>query len=480
MSVGGGSVEGMNSPQQVIDTAKEALLAVAALPATQLTDPDLVSACQQTEKLARILGSAQTQFAGEIDERSREEFGTNGLSSRYGYRRAAGLIETLTRISAPGARRRVELGRKVRPRKSFAGELLPASFPAVAQAMADGTVGVEAAFTITRILDAAERRGAMPENIAIAERALVDEAATLSADLVRVQAEVWGARLDPDGAEPRDEKAFTKRSATAGATIDGLTQVTLMVPDVDMALINGVWSESATFGSKPRFLSDEERESATTVMVDDHGEQKEVLVDPRTRQQRQYDVLIGNVKAGLRAKDNGDSGARSLATVNVVINAKDFTTGRGVGWIDGIEQPISAKTVREIACGAGFTPIILADNGAVIAAGKRQRFFSTKQKKILAVRDGCQCAWPGCKAPPEWLDAHHVIPWEKGGPTTVENGILFCDGHHTLVHHSGFTLRMIDGKPFLLAPFEVDPTQTWQPLGINRATLAADIEPFDF
>jgi len=60
------------------------------------------------------------------------------------------------------------------------------------------------------------------------------------------------------------------------------------------------------------------------------------------------------------------------------------------------------------------------------------------------------------------------------------NGILICDGHHNIVHTSGFILRMINGKPFLLAPFEVDPTQTWQPLGINRATLAADIEPFEF
>ena len=39
---------------------------------------------------------------------------------------------------------------------------------------------------------------------------------------------------------------------------------------------------------------------------------------------------------------------------------------------------------------------------------------------------------------------------------------------------------MIDGKPFLCAPFEVDPTQEWKPLGINRATLTNEIEPFDF
>ena len=480
MSVVGGRLGVMNDPMQVLARAREAVREVAALRAAGYDDTVVVAACQGIEEIARTLGSAQTQFAGEIDVRSGEEFGTAGLSYRYGYRRAAGFLERLTRVSAPEARRRVTLGRNVRPRRSFGDELLPASFPAVAAAMERGEMNAESALTVTRILDAAERRGAMPENVAIAEEALVESAATLSADLVRTQAEVWGARLDPDGAEPRDERAHARRSATAGITIDGLTPVTLMVPDLDLALIKAAWAESATFGSRPRFLSEEERESATTVMIDDQGEQKEVLVDPRSRTQRQYDVLIGNMKAGLRAKNTGDGGARSLATVNVVITAKDFESSNGVGWIDGIEQPVSAATVRKIACGAGFTPIVLADNGAVIGVGKRQRYFSAKQRKILAVRDGDTCAWPGCTAPPEWLDAHHVVEYEKGGATTIENGILICDGHHNIVHVAGYELRMINGKPYLRAPFEVDPTQEWKPLGINRATLTNEIEPFDF
>ena len=306
MSVGGGTLGVMNDPMQVLEEAEIAVRKVAALRATGLDDTVVVEATRRIECLTRLATSAGIQFAGEIDVRSGEEFGTTGLSYRYGYRRAAGFLEQLTRVSAPEARRRVTLGRHVRPRRSFGDELLPASFPAVAAAMERGEMNTESALTVTRILDAAERRGAMPENVAIAEEALVESAATLSADLVRTQAEVWGARLDPDGAEPRDERAHARRSATAGITIDGLTPVTLMVPDLDLALIKAAWAESATFGSRPRFLSDEERETATTVMIDDQGEQREVLVDPRSRTQRQYDILIGNMKAGLRAKNTGD------------------------------------------------------------------------------------------------------------------------------------------------------------------------------
>ena len=28
------------------------------------------------------------------------------------------------------------------------------------------------------------------------------------------------------------------------------------------------------------------------------------------------------------------------------------------------------------------------------------------------------------------MDADHVIPWSKGGPTTIENGQMLCKRHN--------------------------------------------------
>lgn len=53
-------------------------------------------------------------------------------------------------------------------------------------------------------------------------------------------------------------------------------------------------------------------------------------------------------------------------------------------------------------------------------------------RTALAARD-IGCIIPGCGAPLEWCDAHHVIPWANGGPTTLDNLALLCGRHHTAV-----------------------------------------------
>jgi hypothetical protein len=86
----------------------------------------------------------------------------------------------------------------------------------------------------------------------------------------------------------------------------------------------------------------------------------------------------------------------------------------------------------------------------------------------MLVRDG-GCVWPGCHARPAECDAHHVLHWEADdGPTDIDNGALLCRFHHTMIHSSAYRMRMINGKPHLLAPSWIDPAQRWIPLGKAR------------
>jgi len=66
-----------------------------------------------------------------------------------------------------------------------------------------------------------------------------------------------------------------------------------------------------------------------------------------------------------------------------------------------------------------------------------------------------------------------VSEWENGGKTDIENGALLCSAHHHMLHNSAFTMRMIRGKPHLLAPPWLDPGQAWKPIGRTRATMVA-------
>ena len=52
----------------------------------------------------------------------------------------------------------------------------------------------------------------------------------------------------------------------------------------------------------------------------------------------------------------------------------------------------------------------------------------------LVVRDGHCRLVPGCDRGPAWCDAHHVVPWEDGGPTSLDNMVLGCSRHHHLLH----------------------------------------------
>ena len=60
------------------------------------------------------------------------------------------------------------------------------------------------------------------------------------------------------------------------------------------------------------------------------------------------------------------------------------------------------------------------------------RCASYAQQRALHKRSS-HCQYPGCTAARE-LEAHHVIPVERGGKTELDNLILLCPRHHKLLH----------------------------------------------
>ncbi|MEN3223590.1 HNH endonuclease signature motif containing protein [Mycolicibacterium porcinum] len=92
--------------------------------------------------------------------------------------------------------------------------------------------------------------------------------------------------------------------------------------------------------------------------------------------------------------------------------------------------------------------------GQVIGAGRTTRTISRRLRRALEHRDRC-CRVPGCGAT-RGLHAHHIVHWEDGGPTELDNLALLCPYHHRLHHRGGITitgpahrLRVTDrsGKP---------------------------------
>ena len=55
---------------------------------------------------------------------------------------------------------------------------------------------------------------------------------------------------------------------------------------------------------------------------------------------------------------------------------------------------------------------------------------------------------------------HHIQHWAYGGPTAPDNLVCLCRYHHTLVHHSGWDVILIEHMPWFQPPHWLDPTRT--------------------
>ena len=86
-------------------------------------------------------------------------------------------------------------------------------------------------------------------------------------------------------------------------------------------------------------------------------------------------------------------------------------------------------------------PVVLGSHSEVLDVGRAQRLVTTGIWRALVARDR-HCAFPGCQRLPQACDAHHVVHWADGGPTSLGNLALLCRRHHVTVHQTAWTLTI--------------------------------------
>ena len=99
---------------------------------------------------------------------------------------------------------------------------------------------------------------------------------------------------------------------------------------------------------------------------------------------------------------------------------------------------LDAGTLRRLACDADLIPAVLGTESEPLDVGRARRLFTGALRTAIIHRDQ-GCTFPGCDRPPDWCDAHHVIPWWAGGETSLTNAALLCARHHTIVHRDLLT-----------------------------------------
>ncbi len=147
------------------------------------------------------------------------------------------------------------------------------------------------------------------------------------------------------------------------------------------------------------------------------------------------------------------------ATIVVTIDHAKLTAGVGEAVLT-TGTTVSPRQVRRLACNAGLLPLMLDGDSAILDLGRSRRLFDRYQRIALAVRDQ-GCIFAGCQRPAAWSEAHHITPWQHGGPTNLTNGCLLCNFHHHLVHGGEWAVAMApDGTPHIIPPARIDPHRT--------------------
>ncbi len=158
--------------------------------------------------------------------------------------------------------------------------------------------------------------------------------------------------------------------------------------------------------------------------------------DPRNRAtpgQRMADALQMLLTRPGVYEDGPSQGTRLLLIAEYDVITKELGKGR---LSDG--TPIPTDKVRELACDAEVLPAIFRGASQPLDLGRARRLASPAQRIALIARDR-KCV--GCGASAAWCQAHHIIPWQPGGPTDLDNLCLLCSRCHHKVHDNGWRVR---------------------------------------
>ncbi len=474
-----------------------------ALPAAELVQV-LLTAGQVQRRLDAVL----TTVTGQVTDRDRR-LSAEQVSPRAGCRDATDLLRRTLRVDTSTARRFVTAGEAVhRGRSLSTGEVLPARFDALGQALRDGVVSVTGLLAATRPLAAAGNRIGAADLVA-ADRVLADTARGLdlaedgtpgpapTTDELAALAQHIVLTLDPDGKEPDDDRANRNRRFTVGRERDGIVPIRGgLLPDVAgqlQRLLDALLNPRVDTPTSPesdvggdtgagggvRFTADDDDRTGLSDPSDpsDSGGLPDPP-DPRTPAQKRHDAFAA-ILTTAAATGHFPTLGGAAPTLVVSVTAEDYLNGAGRAMIEGTEWDVPLGVAHQTACAGGVQRVVFDGHGQIVSIGTTARIFNALQRRAIILRDR-ECVIPGCSIPATWCEIHHVTEHAAGGPTHTSNGVALCWWHHRTLGTSGWQIRMHHGTPEIRGPAWWDPYARWHRPRIRpgtRRTLTAALGP---
>ena len=152
-------------------------------------------------------------------------------------------------------------------------------------------------------------------------------------------------------------------------------------------------------------------------------------------------ALIAICQDSLYEAPVADASAPALLTVTIDGATAVPTGGRsGVSILSG--PRIGREALDALVCDAIVEVTVRTEEGVPLNNGRRSRTVPPQLRRTILDRDG-GCTVAGCTSRYR-LEAHHAIPWSKGGRTDADNLITLCwFHHHVVVHRWGYPVDRV-------------------------------------
>jgi len=147
---------------------------------------------------------------------------------------------------------------------------------------------------------------------------------------------------------------------------------------------------------------------------------------------RQADAFTNMVTGFLSGTGNEKPGNNNyLVTIHVDQSALQGKEGRSA---------LPIETVKRLCCDSHVVVLTENEKGEPLSIGRKSRIVPKGIERAVRARDNNRCRFPGCHHR-RFLDCHHVEHWSNNGETSLDNLMLLCTTHHTLVHEGGFRIE---------------------------------------
>jgi len=147
---------------------------------------------------------------------------------------------------------------------------------------------------------------------------------------------------------------------------------------------------------------------------------------------RQADAFVTMLEEYLQGSRNEGAGSSDnyLVTIHVDQSALAGDVGR---------SSVPIETAKRLCCDGKAVVLTETGDGEPLSIGRKSRIVPKSIERAVRARDRNTCRFPGCRNH-RFLDMHHVEHWSAGGATALDNLMLLCTKHHTLVHEGRFRI----------------------------------------